>query len=160
MASETTMCQKNKSQHHFRAVKNQVFCALKGCLKCFLFTDPEDYWGLDQFTDQVSLQLLVRQNKVNAKKSQPLINKSFSLTLVQDKNLVRYSLSQMGPDWKFHHLCIQIFALIIMVSSVLELIQVWLVRPQHMACTLRIRGDDRENSAREKFVRQKEKNNV
>lgn len=66
----------------------------------------------------------------------------------------------MGPDWKFHHLCIQIFALIIMVSSVLELIQVWLVRPQHMACTLRIRGDDRENSAREKFVRQKEKNNV
>lgn len=66
----------------------------------------------------------------------------------------------MGPDWKFHHLCIQIFALIIMVSSVLEFIQVWLVRPQHMACTLRIRGDDRENSAREKFVRQKEKNNV
>lgn len=154
------MCQKNKSQHHFRAVKNQFFRALKGSLKCFLFTDPEDYWGLDQFTDQVSLQLLVRQNKVNAKKSQPLINKSFSLTLVQDKYLVRYSLSQMGPDWKFHHLCIQIFALIIMVSSVLEFIQVWLVRPQHMACTLRIRGDDRENSAREKFVRQKEKNNV
>ena len=47
-----------------------------------------------------------------------------------------------------------------MVSSVLEFIQLWLVRPQHMACTLRIRGDDRENSAREKFVRQKEKNNV
>ena len=40
-----------------------------------------------------------------------------------------------------------------MVSSVLEFIQLWLVRPQHMACTLRIRGDDRENSAREKFVR-------
>ena len=43
MASETTICQKNKSQHHFRAVKNQFFCALKGSLKCFLFTDPEDY---------------------------------------------------------------------------------------------------------------------